>query len=128
MGSWRCDGNKAAAGHDLIADGFHADESCIEVGDLRRRRYKDIDGTRVRVRMLALHVHDALVFGGLQFRQVRVYRRRLSRVRMHVEKRRVEHGKKKRRYCAEDRQFSHGAILPILQFEVNVGADFAIRP
>ena len=112
-------GDKTAARHDRIADRFYADENCIEVGNLRRCRSEDIDGTRIRVRMLTFHVHNALVFCGFQFRQMRMDRRRLSRMRMHVEKRRVEHGKKHRRDCAVSREFSHGRIVLIHHFEVN---------
>ena len=71
------------------------------------------------MRMLALHMNDTLIFGGLEFRQMRVYRCCSSRVRVHVEKRSIEHRQKKRRYCAAGRQFSHGRIVLIHHFEVN---------
>jgi hypothetical protein len=58
--------------------------------------------------MQTLHVHDTLIFGGFEFGQMRVYRRCFSRVRVHMEKRRIENREKKRGYHAAGRYLSHG--------------------
>ena len=71
------------------------------------------------MRMGTLHVHDAFIFRGFEFRQVSVYCRRLTSVHVHVEKRSIKHREKKRRYCAAGSQSSHGCILMNWWFEVN---------
>ena len=58
--------------------------------------------------MRPLHVHHALIFRSFEFRQMRMYCRSLPRMRVHVEKRSVEHRKEKSRYSAARRQSSHG--------------------
>ena len=89
------------------------------MNNLRSRRGEDVNGASVCMRVFALHVHDALVFYRFEFRQMCVYCRRFPRMRMHVEERRVEHRKKKRRYRAAGRQSSHAVILMRPGFEVN---------
>jgi hypothetical protein len=113
------DCDEASAWHRYIADRVDADQSGGERNNLRSRRREDIYGARIRVRMRTLHVNDTLVFGGFEFGQMGMYRRRFSKVRVHVEKRRVKDREKKRRYCATGRQFSHGAILMNWSLEVN---------
>jgi hypothetical protein len=56
-------------------------------------------------------MNDTFIFRGVELRQMCMYRRRLSRMRVHVEKRRIEHRQEKRRYNAAGRQFSHGGIV-----------------
>jgi hypothetical protein len=58
--------------------------------------------------MRRLHVHDAFIFFRLELRQMRVYRRRFARVRVHMEERGVKHRQKKRGYRAAGCQSSHG--------------------
>ena len=58
------------------------------------------------MRMLALHVNDAFVFGRFDLRQMRVYRCRLTGMRVHMEKRRVQHGDQERWYHAKGCQLS----------------------
>jgi hypothetical protein len=90
------------------------------MNNLRGRRGENVNGASICVRVFALHVHDAFVFYRFEFRQMCVYCRCFPRMRMHVEKRRIEHRKKKRRYRAAGRQFTHGRILMRSWFEVNV--------
>src|SRR5579862_3155628 len=112
-------GDEAAARHGYVTDGFYADQSCVEMDNLRSRRGEKINGVGTRVGMRALHMHNALVFGGFEFRQMGVYCRRLARVRVHMEKRGVEHRHKKGWYCDAGRYSSHAGILMPPGFEVN---------
>jgi hypothetical protein len=96
--------------------GVDADQNGIEVKDLRSCRRQDINGARIRVRMRTLHVNDAFIFRGFQFRQMSVNRRRFPNMRVHMEKRRNEHREKKSRYGAARRQFlQHVRIDPSLE-------------
>jgi hypothetical protein len=63
-------------------------------------------------------MHDALIFSGLEFRQMGVYCRRFPRMRVHMEKRRIENRQKERRYCSAGRDSSHGSILMLSGVEV----------
>ena len=58
--------------------------------------------------MQTLHMHDAFIFLGFELRQMRMYRCRFARVRMHMEKRGIKHRQKKRGYCAAGCETSHG--------------------
>jgi hypothetical protein len=104
-------GQKAAAFEQHGPDRVDADQNGIEVNDLRSCRRQDINGARIRVRVRTLHMNDAFIFRGFQFRQMRVNRRRFPSVRVHMEKRRNEHREKKSRYSAERRQFPHRATM-----------------
>ena len=104
-------GQKAAAFEQDGPDRVDADQNGIEVNDLRSCCRQDINGARIRVRVRTLHMNDAFIFRGFQFRQMRVNRRRFPRVRVHMEKRRNEHREKKSRYSAERRQFPHRATM-----------------
>jgi hypothetical protein len=109
--------DEATARHRDVADEVHADESGVEVNNLRSCRCQDIDGARTRVRVQSFHVNDALIFRGFGFGQVRVNSRRFSGVRVHVEKRRVKRRQKERRDDAAGRQLPHGVILMNTSFE-----------
>jgi hypothetical protein len=100
--------NKTAARHCNITDTFCVGQNGVELNNLRSRRYQDIYRPRIHVGMRALHMNDTFIFRGFEFRQMCVYRRRFSSMRMHMEQRREEHRQKKRRYFATGRQFSHG--------------------
>ena len=91
MRSRPCGRNKAAARHGSITDAFYVGQNGVELNNLRNRRYQDIYRPRTRVGMRALHMDDTFIVRGFEFRQMCVYRRRFSRVRVHVEKRCVEY-------------------------------------
>ena len=108
MRLWPRDWDKATAGHWRRQDGAGAYQCSGEMNNLGGGRCQDIDRARIRVRVLALDVDDALVFRSFELlRQVRVYRRCSVRVHMHMEKRCAKYGKEKRRYSAAGCQSSH---------------------
>ena len=115
MRSRPCGRNKAAARHGNITDTLYVGQNGVELNNLRNRRYQDIYRARIRVGMRALHMNDTFIFPGLEFRQMCVYRGRFSRVRVHVEKRCIEHREEKRRYRAAGRHFLHGGIVLVLR-------------
>ena len=115
MRSRPCGWNKATARHGNITDTFYVGQNGIELNNLRNCRCQDIYRPRIRVGMRALHMNDTFIFCGFEFRQMCVYRGCFSRMRVHVEKRCVEHRNQKRRYNAASRQLLHGGIVLMLR-------------
>jgi hypothetical protein len=115
MRSRPCGWNKTAARHGDITDTFYVGQNGVELNNLWNRRYQDIYRPRIRVGMRALHMNDTFIFRGFEFRQMCVYCRRFSRMRVHVEKRCIEYREQKRRYRAAGRQFLHGGIVKVLR-------------
>jgi hypothetical protein len=64
-------------------------------------------------------MNDTFIFCGFEFWRMCMYRRRFSRMRVHVEKRCIEHREEKRRDRDAGRQFLHGGILLVLPLKVN---------
>jgi hypothetical protein len=77
--------NVTTARNGYVTEGFYADQTGSELNNLRSRGCQDINGTSIRMRVLALHMDNAFVFCGFEFGQVRVHCRRFTRVRVYVE-------------------------------------------
>ena len=77
----------------------------------RRCRRKEVNRSRRRMRVRALHVNDTFILGCLELRKMRVHHRRPMRIGVHMEERSVKRREHQRRDCDAGSYSSHGRIL-----------------
>jgi hypothetical protein len=105
---WSRTRNEAAGWEKHLFNELRRDHHGINMNGRCRRRGQEVNRSRCRMRMRALHVDHTLIFGRFEFRKVCVHQRSAMCINVHMEEWRIKRRKYQRSNCAQGGYSSHG--------------------